>query len=265
MFLGRLMVFSAGYATLAPVFPILATTPRYLAGAVTLGGLMQVAQAFQQVTVALSWPVDNFARIAEWRASVDRALALCLAMEELDAELAEIGSGTARIERPEGDDGLAFLGPAPWLPAGTLREALRHPAGHAAMPDTALREALARIGLPHLAGRLGEAAAWEHELPPGDRQRLGLTRLLLHRPAWVLLHDATDALDPQAEEAAMRALVEVLPGATILAFGWPAAPADLFHRTLTLEREPDGAVLIHETRARRVLPRPIRHPGPVLD
>jgi putative ATP-binding cassette transporter len=238
MFLGRLMVFSAGYATLAPVFPILATTPRYLAGAVTLGGLMQVAQAFQQVTVALSWPVDNFARIAEWRASVDRVLALCLAMEELDAELAEIGSGTARIERveaprlavrgldvanadgtavatgitlevasgelvlvagdpltaaavlrvlagiwpwgrgrierPEGDDGLAFLGPAPWLPAGTLargappsRRPRRH-ARHGAARGAGAHRAAAPRRAAGRGGGVGARASAGRSPAPGS-------------------------------------------------------------------------------------------------
>ncbi len=50
--------------------------PRYVAGAITLGGLVQTAQAFQRVASALAWPVDNLARVAEWRASVERVLAL---------------------------------------------------------------------------------------------------------------------------------------------------------------------------------------------
>jgi putative ATP-binding cassette transporter len=74
--LARLLAFSSGYSMVAPVFPILVGTPRFLAGTLSLGGLMQSAQAFQQVTGALSWPVDNLPRIAEWRASVERVLAL---------------------------------------------------------------------------------------------------------------------------------------------------------------------------------------------
>jgi putative ATP-binding cassette transporter len=103
--LSRLTGFSAGYLTLAPVFPILVTTPRYMAGTITLGGVMQIAQAFQQVTAALSWPVDNLQRIAEWRASVERVLSLNEAVQVVRAEAARIGSDAIVLDRSE-DRGL---------------------------------------------------------------------------------------------------------------------------------------------------------------
>lgn len=74
--LRHLMLFSSAYSVLATMFPILVASPRYLAGAITLGVLMQTGQAFQQMTAALSWPIDNFPRMAEWQASVERILAL---------------------------------------------------------------------------------------------------------------------------------------------------------------------------------------------
>lgn len=79
--LRRLLLFSSAYSVMATVFPILVSSPRYLAGAITLGTLMQIGQAFQQITAALSWPIDNFPRLAEWHASVDRILALSDACE----------------------------------------------------------------------------------------------------------------------------------------------------------------------------------------
>lgn len=74
--LGHLMLFSSAYGVLATMFPILVSSPRYLAGAISLGVLMQIGQAFQQMTAALSWPIDNFPRLAEWHASADRILGL---------------------------------------------------------------------------------------------------------------------------------------------------------------------------------------------
>jgi putative ATP-binding cassette transporter len=100
--LARLTGFSAGYLTLAPVFPILVTTPRYIAGAITLGGIMQIAQAFQQVTAALSWPVDNLQRIAEWRASVERVLSLEEAVRLVTAEAARTGPDAIVLDRSAG-------------------------------------------------------------------------------------------------------------------------------------------------------------------
>lgn len=100
--LSRLTGFSAGYLALAPVFPLLVTTPRYIAGSITLGALMQTAQAFQQVTAALSWPVDNLQRIAEWRASVERVLALEEGVRIVAAEAARVGQDAIVLYRAPG-------------------------------------------------------------------------------------------------------------------------------------------------------------------
>jgi putative ATP-binding cassette transporter len=71
----RLTWFSAGYGQLANVFPLLAAAPRYFAGQIQLGGLMQTAQAFGQVQGALSWFVDAYGNLADWRATVLRLAA----------------------------------------------------------------------------------------------------------------------------------------------------------------------------------------------
>lgn len=68
--------FSTGYGALLPVFPILVAAPQFIAGAMTLGILMQAAQAFQRLTSALSWPIDNLGELARCRASVDRVVSL---------------------------------------------------------------------------------------------------------------------------------------------------------------------------------------------
>lgn len=68
--------FSAGYGALLPVFPILIAAPQYIAGTMTLGLLMQSAQAFQKLTSALSWPIDNMGDLAKCRASAERVLSL---------------------------------------------------------------------------------------------------------------------------------------------------------------------------------------------
>ena len=51
---------------LAPVVPLLLLAPKYLAGDMTLGPLMQAAAAFVQVQVALNWLADNAMRLADW-------------------------------------------------------------------------------------------------------------------------------------------------------------------------------------------------------
>lgn len=92
------------YAQIAVIFPILVAAPRYFAGSIKLGELMQVASAFGQVQGALSWFIDAYANLAAWKASVDRLLSF-------DDALAEAERGTALH---------AEAGHAPSLSAVTL-------------------------------------------------------------------------------------------------------------------------------------------------
>ena len=81
--LRNLFVFSSGWTVLSQAFPVLIAAPRYIAGSITLGGLMQTAQAFQQMVAALAWPIDNLPKVAEWRASAGRVLGLHRAIRRL--------------------------------------------------------------------------------------------------------------------------------------------------------------------------------------
>jgi putative ATP-binding cassette transporter len=108
---GRLIMLTSAYGTLAAIFPIIVAAPRYFTGAITLGGLMQTAQAFVQVQSALSWLVDNFPRFAEWRASVERVVQLMDALDELEESAAaaddvtiEVAPGPETVLRFKGVD-----------------------------------------------------------------------------------------------------------------------------------------------------------------
>jgi len=84
-----IMFFTSGYGALLPVFPILVAAPQYIAGTMTLGVLMQTAQAFQKLTSALSWPVDNLSDMAKWRASANRVMSLADDLQKIaDAKAA---------------------------------------------------------------------------------------------------------------------------------------------------------------------------------
>ena len=85
----NIVMFGTGYSVLSMAFPILVVAPRYILGKITLGDLMQSAQAFQHMTGALSWPVNNLGGIAEWRASVERVLGLLKALDNVDEEVAQ--------------------------------------------------------------------------------------------------------------------------------------------------------------------------------
>ncbi len=99
--LARMTLLINTNGVIAPVVPLLLAAPNYLNGTITLGGLMQTAAAFVQVQVALNWLVDNYARIAEWLASVGRVVGLWAALSDLDATA---GDGQTRIQIGESED-----------------------------------------------------------------------------------------------------------------------------------------------------------------
>ena len=68
----RLTFLTAGYNQASVVFPIIVVSPAYFAGHIQLGALTQTASAFNSVQTALSFFVDTYVRIAEWRAVIER-------------------------------------------------------------------------------------------------------------------------------------------------------------------------------------------------
>jgi putative ATP-binding cassette transporter len=95
----HILMFSSGYSILSMAFPILVSAPRFILGSITLGALMQSAQSFQQMASALSWPVDNMARIFEWRASVERILGLLESLDRLEQEIIRPDPNHIKLEK----------------------------------------------------------------------------------------------------------------------------------------------------------------------
>jgi ABC-type uncharacterized transport system fused permease/ATPase subunit len=82
---------------------------------------------------------------------------------------------------------------------------------------------------------------------------------VLHRPSWIVLGDATDALDAASADAMLLLVADQLPGSAIIVIGRHPGSAETFNRRMTLQRDPDGTVLLNEVYARRKaaqLPRP---------
>ena len=108
--------FTSFYSQLAIIFPYIVVAPRFFSGAIPLGGFMQTASAFNYVQSSLSWFVDVYARLAEWKATVDRltgfhdaierARAAAQAKPGIERERAVDASGIVldgvRLELPDG-------------------------------------------------------------------------------------------------------------------------------------------------------------------
>lgn len=83
--LSRLTWITSGYGWIAIVVPIVVAAPGYFSGSLSMGGLMMVVGAFNQVQSSLRWFVDQFPAIADWRATLQRVSAFKAAVEKVDA------------------------------------------------------------------------------------------------------------------------------------------------------------------------------------
>ena len=68
----RLIAFTQSYSQAAVVIPLLLTAPAFFAGKIQLGALLQTSEAFGSVQQALSFFVNVYRTMAEWRAVVAR-------------------------------------------------------------------------------------------------------------------------------------------------------------------------------------------------
>ena len=115
--LAHLTWITSGTGWLSLVVPILVAAPAYFGGSLTLGGLIMVAGAFTQVQGAMRWFVDNFSRLADWRAAVHRVARFREALDNLPA----IEAGAEEIKHALHPKGyLAFEGVRILLPDGHI-------------------------------------------------------------------------------------------------------------------------------------------------
>ncbi len=103
---GRMTWLNGANLVLAPVVPLLLGAPKYLAGDMTLGSLMQAATAFAQVQVALNWLADNAIRLADWFASSRRVTQLSDAIDRLEESLGPLGQSEGIVIGASPDDNI---------------------------------------------------------------------------------------------------------------------------------------------------------------
>jgi putative ATP-binding cassette transporter len=83
-----LSLVTLGLGQMNGVVPMLLVTPAYFAGHLTLGMVTQVGFAYVQVSGALTWFVNAYQEIAQWRASIQRLVAFLDVMATTSLELA---------------------------------------------------------------------------------------------------------------------------------------------------------------------------------
>ncbi|MGH7090877.1 MAG: ABC transporter ATP-binding protein/permease, partial [Stellaceae bacterium] len=68
----KLNWFQSFYGQAAVIFPYLVAAPRYFAGQIQMGGLMQIGDAFISVQNSLSFIINSYTEIAAWSAVTQR-------------------------------------------------------------------------------------------------------------------------------------------------------------------------------------------------
>jgi putative ATP-binding cassette transporter len=116
--------------------------------------------------------------------------------------------GTGIIQRPALDT-MLFLPQRPYMILGSLRAQLLYPATSHTVSEATLRHVLEEVHLADLPERLGGwdvELDWADVLSLGEQQLLACARLLLAHPQYVILDEATSAMDVRNEEHFYRLL-----------------------------------------------------------
>lgn len=122
---------------------------------------------------------------------------------------------SGEFARPAGGRTL-FLSQIPYIPLGDLRTAVAYPEHPDDVGDAKLVEALEKVFLPHLTGRLDEEEDWAKVLSPGEQQRVAFARILLSRPDVVFMDEATSAVDEGLEYSLYSLIRRELPDTIIV-------------------------------------------------
>ncbi|NET37366.1 MAG: ABC transporter ATP-binding protein/permease [Cyanothece sp. SIO1E1] len=155
------------------------------------------------------------------------------------AGLWNAGNGT--IVRPN-LEAMLFLPQRPYMILGTLRNQLLYPnaAEDITAKDEDLQRILQQVNLPDLADRFGGFDVeqdWADLLSLGEQQRIAFARLLITKPKYAVLDEATNALDIANEDSLYSHLKA--KSTTFVSVGH--RPTLLQYHQLVLELAKDGA------------------------
>jgi vitamin B12/bleomycin/antimicrobial peptide transport system ATP-binding/permease protein len=136
--------------------------------------------------------------------------------------------GKGRIVMPPSEQ-MLFLPQRPYMILADLRSQLLYPRGHTDLSDAELQAILERVSLPELTAKHGGFDAvkdWGRVLSLGEQQRIAFARVLIAKPRYVFLDEATSAVDVETE-GLLYGLLE-RSGATFISVGHRPSLVD-FH------------------------------------
>lgn len=115
--------------------------------------------------------------------------------------------GLTSRPRQTGQDGIMFLPQRPYLSPGTLRDQVIYPHTEVDMREAGRRESelqaileQAKLGyIPDREGGWDTRKMWKDVLSGGEKQRMGIARLLYHEPRYAFIDEGTSAVSSDVE------------------------------------------------------------------
>ena len=156
-------------------------------------------------------------------------------------------SGQGTIRRPSMQRCM-FLPQRPYMVLGSFRSQFLYGQSSTGIVDNHLLAIVSQVGLSdtlrRLKGGFNAAMDWPNFLSTGEQQRLAFARLLLSRPEYAFLDEATTALDPKSEEYLYSLLKEFTK--TYISIGYRANLAK--YHDYILELKGDGEWHLEQVR-----------------
>ena len=126
--------------------------------------------------------------------------------------------GKGEVQVPDGNQ-CFFLPQRPYLPLGSLRDALLYPQESSLLVDEEIKDVMKKCELADFIERMHEVDDWSRILSLGEQQRVAFARVILAKPDIIFLDESTSALDEKTEAMMYRLLRQNLPNAAILSIG----------------------------------------------
>jgi len=161
---------------------------------------------------------------------------------------------------PKLPDGSFFLPQEPYVPEGTLREALCYPEPPTRYETRELIQALTDVKLQYLIygkaydalkteqevirldDELERKSNWVQTLSQGELQRLAICHALLKKPTWLFMDESTSSLEEASVVEILNLLTFKLPKSSLVIISHDVSMLKPFaHQHYVVARNPDGS------------------------